>query len=66
MRQCYEFYLHAILERVLREDKTHSTGLTMSDPDILVPNEPSWHKVKGKTLNILEKLKITSGKSTLF
>ena len=30
------------MERALREDKTHSTGLTMSDPDILVPNEPSW------------------------
>ena len=29
-----------VTERVLREGKTHSTGLTMSDPDILVPNEP--------------------------
>ena len=26
-------------KRVLREDKTHSTGLKISDPDILVPNE---------------------------
>ena len=27
-------------EYLLREDKTHSTGLTMSDPQIMVPNEP--------------------------
>ena len=30
-----------VTERVLRADKTHSTGLTMSDPDILVQHEPS-------------------------
>ena len=29
-----------VTERVLREDKSHSTGLTMSDPQIMVPNEP--------------------------
>ena len=29
-----------VTERVLREDKTHSTGMKLSDPDILVPNEP--------------------------
>ena len=31
-----------VRERVLSEDKAHSTGLTMSDPDILVPNK-AWH-----------------------
>ena len=36
----YEAVYEWVTERVLREDKTHSTGLTMSDPDILVPNEP--------------------------
>ena len=29
-----------VTERVLREDKSHSIGLTMSDPYIMVPNEP--------------------------
>ena len=29
-----------VTERVLCEDKTHSTGLTMSDPQIMVSNEP--------------------------
>ena len=39
----------------MREDKTHSTGLKLSDPDILVPNEPWCHsspamdRVEGKT-----------------
>ena len=32
-------------EYLLREDKTHSTGLTMSDLDILVSNDPSWSKL---------------------
>ena len=27
------------IERVYHEDKTHSTGQTMSDPDILMPKE---------------------------
>ena len=61
-----------VTERVLREDKSHSTGLTMSDPQIMVPknrnghSSPVKHKVEGKPHKILEKLKITSGKSTLF
>ena len=38
----YEAVYEWVTERVLREDKTQSTELTMSDPDILVPNEPSW------------------------
>ena len=38
----YEAVSELVTERVLREDKTHSIGLTMSDPDILVSNEPSW------------------------
>ena len=46
------------------EDKTHSTGLTMSDPDILVPKEPCsspvMYKVEGKTHKLLEKLKVAS------
>ena len=29
-----------VTERVLREDKSHTAGLTMSDPQIMVPNEP--------------------------
>ena len=36
----YEAVYEWVTERVLREDKTNSTGLTMSDPDILVPSEP--------------------------
>ena len=36
----YEAVSESVTERVLREDETHSTGLTMFDPDILVPNEP--------------------------
>ena len=35
----YEAGSERVTERVLREDKTHSTGLIMSDPDILVPNK---------------------------
>ena len=35
----------------------------MSGPDILVP---VMHEVEGKTLTILEKIKIMSQKSTLF
>ena len=42
IRNCYEAVSQCVTERVLCEDKTHSTGLTKSDPDILVPNEPSW------------------------
>ena len=30
------------IERVYHEDKTHSTGQTMSDPDILMPKE-AWY-----------------------
>ena len=41
----YEAVYEWVTERVFREDKTHSTGLTMSDPDILVPNEPSWSQL---------------------
>ena len=49
--------------------------MKVSDPDILVPNEPlrhgvhsspAMHKVEGKTHTFWEKLKIMSGKSTLF
>ena len=29
-----------VTERVLREDKNLSTWLTMSDPQIMMPNEP--------------------------
>ena len=36
----YEAVSECVTERVLREDKSHSTGLTMSDPPIMVPNEP--------------------------
>ena len=38
----YEAVSEWVTGKVLREDKTHSTGLSMSDPNILVPNEPSW------------------------
>ena len=34
----YEAVYEWVTERVLREDKTHSSGLTVSDPDMLVPN----------------------------
>ena len=37
----YEAGSESVTERVLHEDKTHSTGLTISDPNILVSNEPS-------------------------
>ena len=40
MWQEYEAVSEWVTERVLREDKNHSTGLTMSDPPIMVPNEP--------------------------
>ena len=36
----YESVSELVTERVLREDKTHSTGLTMRDIHIMVPNEP--------------------------
>ena len=36
----YETVSERVTERVLREDKNHSTGLKMSDPQIMVPNEP--------------------------
>ena len=36
----YEAVFEWVTERVLLEDKTHSSGLTMSDPKIIVPNEP--------------------------
>ena len=55
MRRC----LNELQKGLLCEDKTHRTGLTMSDPDILVPNEPSWSQlsshaeIEGKTHNIL-------------
>ena len=29
----------SVTERLLREEITHSTGMTMNDPDILVPKE---------------------------
>ena len=38
----YEAMSEWFSARVLCEDKTHSTGLTMSDLDILVPKE-AWH-----------------------
>ena len=31
-----------VTERVLREDKIHSTGLTISDFDMLVPNDGGY------------------------
>ena len=58
-----------VTKRVLREDKTHSTGLTMiscCQMNCLGHSSPVMHKVEGKTHTILEKLKIMSGKSTLF
>ena len=36
----YKAVSESVTERELREYKTHSTGLTMSDPQIMVPNEP--------------------------
>ena len=66
----YEAVSEWVTERVLREDKSHSTGLTMRDPDILVPYEqdghsfPVMHNVEGKTHKLLEKLKIMSRKYT--
>ena len=36
----YEALSELVTERVLREDKSHSTGLTMNDPKIMVLNEP--------------------------
>ena len=33
----YEAVSDLVTKRLLREDKTHSTGLTMSDTDTLVP-----------------------------
>ena len=36
----YEAVSEWVTERLLHEDKNHSTWLTMSDPKIMVPNEP--------------------------
>ena len=36
----YEAVSEWATERVLREDKTHNTTLTMSDPHIKMPNKP--------------------------
>ena len=36
----YEAVSDRVTERVLREDKSHSIGLTMSDLHNRVPNEP--------------------------
>ena len=36
----YEEVSEWVTERVLREYKNQSTGLTMSEPQIMVPNEP--------------------------
>ena len=36
----YEAVSDRVTERVLREDKSHSIGLTMSDLQNRVPNEP--------------------------
>ena len=40
--QCvlYEAVSERVTEIVLHEDKNHSTGVTMSDPQIMVPIEP--------------------------
>ena len=62
---CYEAVSEWVNKRLLCEDKIHSTELTMSGSDILVPNKPSWsqlsvmHKFVGKTNNILNKFKKT-------
>ena len=62
----YEAVSECVTEGVLLEDKTYSTGLTMSDPDILVPmnrlghSSSVMHKFVGKTHDIFEKLKIMS------
>ena len=39
-QRMYEAVSEWVTEKVLRGDKNHSTGLTMSDPQIMVPNEP--------------------------
>ena len=39
--ESYEAVSEWVTEKVSCEDKTHSTGLTMSVPDILVQNEQS-------------------------
>ena len=36
----YKAVSESVTERVLLKDKSHSTGLTISDPPIMVPNEP--------------------------
>ena len=36
----YETLSELVTERVLCKDKIHSTGLTMGDPKIMVPNKP--------------------------
>ena len=49
---CYNFYLKYIYIKGQLNHDVHSF--------------PAVHKMEGKTHNFLEKLKITSGKSTLF
>ena len=39
MSALYEALSESVTERVLREDKSHSTELTMSDLQIMAPNE---------------------------
>ena len=46
----YEAVSEWVTERVLRADKTPSTGLTMSDLDILVPNELWRSKFSSQSL----------------
>ena len=36
----YEEVSEWVTERVLREDRNQSTGLTMSEPQNMVPNDP--------------------------
>ena len=40
-KSLYEAVSEWVTGRILCEDKTHITGLAISDPDILVPKEPS-------------------------
>ena len=64
----YEAVSEWVTERVLREDKTHSSGLTVSDPkswcqiNRLGHRSSVMHNVEGKTQTHLEKLKITTKK----
>ena len=40
LAQLYKTVSEWVTGRLLREDKTHITGLTINNPDILVPKQP--------------------------